>query len=81
MFDENDCLVLDHCNATDGNLLCDSRGNAYNLDAIVKVWIFLPVKRRRFQNLKSAAIKVLNYSLCQFISYIGTHDILFGLRG
>ncbi|VIO93201.1 Exostosin family protein [Brugia malayi] len=36
LFNENDCLVLDECDVTDGNFLCDSRGDAHNLGTIVK---------------------------------------------
>ncbi|VDP15039.1 unnamed protein product [Onchocerca flexuosa] len=36
LFNKNDCLVLDSCNVTDGNFLCDSHENAHNLNAVVK---------------------------------------------
>lgn len=39
LFNKSDCLVLDDCNSVDGNFLCDSCGNAHNLNAVIKVWI------------------------------------------
>ncbi|KAL3993959.1 Glycosyl transferase 64 domain family protein [Acanthocheilonema viteae] len=36
LFNRNDCLVLDNCDVIDGNFLCDSHGNAHDLDAVIK---------------------------------------------
>uniref|UniRef100_A0A8R1XM52 Exostosin GT47 domain-containing protein n=1 Tax=Onchocerca volvulus TaxID=6282 RepID=A0A8R1XM52_ONCVO len=36
LFNKNDCLILDSCNVTDGNFLCDIHENPHNLDAVVK---------------------------------------------
>ncbi|KAM3719795.1 Exostosin-2 [Dirofilaria immitis] len=36
LFNKNDCLVLDNCGVLDGKFLCDSHGNAHNLDATIK---------------------------------------------
>uniref|UniRef100_A0A0R3RHE5 Exostosin-2 n=1 Tax=Elaeophora elaphi TaxID=1147741 RepID=A0A0R3RHE5_9BILA len=46
LLNKDDCLVLDDCDIIHGNLLCDSRGNAYNLDTVVKESQFILIDDR-----------------------------------